>query len=155
MKELTQYRTSLIERLVKVTDEFRAACLGVPDMFALAAEGAWTIHQVAVHVRDVHKLVYSVRVRTTAAEEDPEFQNFDPEAYMNEHYSVDEPLLEILDELQGSVLDLASMLRELTPEDWSRTSRHALLGHGFTLQTWVERDLAHIERHLDVVRNQK
>ena len=155
MKELIEYRKSLLDKLVNVANEFCAACLMVKDVFAPLAAREWNVHQVAVHVRDVDKLVYGLRARQTAAEEDPEFQNFDGEAYMAEHYSASVPLYEILDELRANVADLVNMLRQLPAEAWSRTSRHATLGHGFTLQTWVERDLAHIEEHMDAVKRNR
>jgi DinB superfamily len=152
MKELLEYRRSLINRLIEATDEFCSTCLAVKDSFAPRAEGEWNVHQVAAHVRDVDKLVYGLRVRRTAAEQNPEFQNFDGELYMAEHYSADEPLAMILDELRENVNGLANMLRELPDEAWSRESRHATLGHGFTLQAWVERNLAHIEDHMETVK---
>lgn len=153
MKELLEYRKSLIERLQSVTDEFCSACLTVKDAFVPLAEGEWNVHQIAVHVRDVDKLVYGLRARRTADEQNPEFQSFDGESYMAEHYSATEPLQQVLDELRGNVGTLANMLRELPGEAWSRESRHATLGHGFTLQTWVERDLAHIKEHMEAVKN--
>jgi hypothetical protein len=153
MKELLAYRQSLIERLVSATHEFCSACLAVNDAFLPLAEGEWNVHQVAVHVRDVDKLVYGLRARRTAAEENPEFQNFDGELYMAEHYSADEPLPRILDELRDNVEGLAGMLRELPAEAWSRESRHTKLGQGFTLQAWVERGLAHIDDHMQTVKS--
>lgn len=152
MKELLEYRTSLINRLVSVTDEFCSICLAAKDAFAPLADGEWSVHQIAVHVRDVDELVYGLRVRRSASEENPEFQNFDGELYMAEHYSVNEPLPQVLEELRGNTGALAEMLRGLPMQAWSRESRHATLGHGFTLQTWVERDLAHIEEHMKVLK---
>jgi hypothetical protein len=152
MKELFEYRRSLIERLITTTNEFCSTCLAAKDAFVPLAEGEWNVHQMAAHVRDVDKLVYSVRARRTAAEQNPEFVNFDGELYMAEHYSADEPLAKILDELRGNVEGLANMLRDLPAEAWSRESRHATLGHGFTLQAWVERDLAHIEDHMQSIK---
>lgn len=153
MKELLEYRASLIDRLVSVTDEFCAACLAVQDVFAPLAEGEWNVHQVAVHVRDVDKLVYGSRARRTASEDNPEFQSFDGEFYMAEHYSAHEPLVQVLDELRGNVDALAKILRGLPTDAWSRESRHATLGSGFTLQSWVERNLAHIEEHMQVIKS--
>lgn len=152
MKELLEYRTSLIERLVSVTEEFCSACLAAKDVFAPLAEGEWNVHKIAVHVRDVDSLVYGLRARRTVMEDNPEFQIFDGESYMQEHYSASETLDQILDELRGNVRVLANMLRELPTDAWSRESRHATLGNGFTLQSWVERDLAHIEEHMEVVK---
>jgi hypothetical protein len=71
---------------------------------------------------------------------------------MVEHYDVNEPLNRILDEFVASVESFLITLERLPVEAWSRTSRHATFGNGFTLQTWIERDLAHIEEHLKAVK---
>lgn len=152
MRELKEYRTNLINRLVGAAHEFRAACLAVKDAYAPLEPGGWNIHQIAAHTRDVDKLVYGWRARKTAEETNPEFQNFDGEAYMAKHYIREEPLKNILDEFVGQVESLAEMLREMPPEMWARESSHVMLGRGITLQTWVEKDLAHIEEHLKTVR---
>jgi hypothetical protein len=155
MKELSEYREKLIDKLATAAKDFRAACLAVTDPYTPLEEGGWNAHQVAVHTRDVDKLVYGLRARRTALEENPEFPNFDGDAYMAKHYDAGEPLDALLDGFVASVQDLAENLRALPPEAWSRESRHATLGHGFTLQTWVERDLAHIQEHLESVQKIK
>jgi hypothetical protein len=153
MKELLEYRASLIDKLVQAAHEFRAQCLSVADArSAVDDEGGWNVHQIAAHTRDVHKLVYGPRARRTAVEQDPEFQNFDGDAHMAEHYSAGEPLNGILDELVEDVEGLAQLLRGLPVETWSRQSRHVTLGRGITLQKWVEQDLAHIQEHLESIR---
>ena len=154
MKELLEYRKSLIDRLVTVANQFRSECLAARDAFA-PIEGGWNTHQIAAHTRDIDQLVYGARVRKTAAEDNPEFPSFNGEAYMAEHYSASEPLKEIVDGLVEHVEDLARTLRDLPAEAWSRESRHATLGHGLTLQTWVERGFAHIEEHLRTIKNRK
>jgi len=151
MKELNEYRAQLLERLVSVTKEFRKTCLAEPNPFSPLEEGGWSIHQVATHTRDVHVMVYRFRAQRTAQEENPLFQNFDGEAYMAEHYDPNEPLKPMLDGLVASVQAFVLILERLPVEAWSRESRHATLGGGFTLQSWVERDLAHIEEHLKAI----
>ncbi len=151
MKELDEYRANLIERLVSAAGEFRDACLAVQDPFAPLEDG-WNVHQIAVHTRDVNLLVYGLRARRTAEEDDPEFQNFDGDSYMMEQYDADEPLPQLLDGFAANVETLAAILKGLPAEAWSRESRHSTLGSGFTLQTWVERNLAHIEEHLQTVK---
>lgn len=155
MEELIEYRKRLLDRLGAAAKEFRAACLAVKDIYAPIETGGWSVHQIAVHTRDVDKLAYGLRARRTLQEEDPEFPNFDGEAYMREHYDPKEPLRSILDGLVASVESLAEMLRGLPAEGWSRLSRHETQGAGLTLQTWVERGLKHIEEHLATVRNAK
>jgi hypothetical protein len=152
MKDLSEYRTKLIDKLAAAAKDFRVACLAVKDPYAPLEEGGWNVHQVAVHTRDVDNLVYGLRARRTTLEDNPEFQNFDGDAYMAEHYDANEPLGELLDGFVVSVQSLAENLRALPSEAWSRESRHATLGKGFTLQTWVERDLAHIQEHLETVK---
>lgn len=152
MRELREYRAALINRLVEKAHAFRTECLAAEDVFAPLEPGGWNIHQVAAHTRDVDRFVYGRRVRRTAEDENPEFENFDGEAYMAEHYAAVEPLDEILDGLVKDVESLAEMLRQLPAEAWARLSRHAMLGRGLTLQSWVEKDLAHIDEHLKAVR---
>ena len=151
MKELKDYRKSLIEKLVITAREFRALSLAAEDPFKPLEEGGWNIHQMAVHTRDVDKLVYGSRARRTVKEDNPEFQNFNGETYMAEHYNANESLREILNGFVENVESLTEMLRSLPDEAWARRSRHATLGSGFTLQAWVERSLAHIEEHMQSV----
>jgi hypothetical protein len=152
MKELTEYRLQLIERLSGAANSFRAECLAVKNPYAPLEEGGWNAHQLAAHTCDVDKLVYGFRARRTVLENNPEFPNFDGEAHMAEHYDPREPLGELLSGFVESVESLAGMLRALPAEAWSRESRHATMGSGFTLQTWVERSLAHIEEHLETIK---
>ena len=155
MKELNEYRTLLINKLVATAKEFEAACLAVKDPYVPLDEGGWNVHQVAAHTRDVDKLVYGMRAQRTAHEDNPEFENFDGDEYTRDHYSAEESLQTLLSGFVENVEALAVLLRTLPPEAWSRVSRHAKLGNGFTLQTWVERDLAHIEEHLETVKKAK
>jgi hypothetical protein len=152
LTQLEEYRSKLIDRLEAVTEEFCNACLVVDDPFTTVDEGGWNMHQLAAHTRDVDKLVYGLRIHRTANEDNPEFENFDQDAWMAANYKADEPLTSILDELTASVKETVSMLRGLPPEAWSRESSHEICGGGFTLQTWVERGLAHIQKHLDAVK---
>lgn len=152
MKELEEYRKGLLEKLEAVAKAFRAECLAAKDAYLPLAKDGWNIHQIAVHTRDVNEQVYGARARRTALEDNPVFQNFDGEAHMAEHYDASESLSKLLTGFVNSVEALIELLRALPVEGWSRLSRHAMLGSGLTLQSWVEKDLAHIEEHLQTVR---
>lgn len=152
MKELYEYRQRLLERVLERAGEFRSAVEAVADPRSPREAGGWNAHQLAVHVRDVAVNVYGMRVRRTSTESNPEFQNFDADEWMAAHYNPDEPLGKVLDEFSADVYALVNMLRNSPQEVWSRESRHAMYGSGFTLQTWVERGLGHIEEHLQTVR---
>lgn len=152
MKELAEYRVNLMKGLEDAVKAFRDECLKVNDPYAPLNADGWNVHQIAVHTRDVDELVYGLRARQTAVEENPEFPNFDGEAYMSANYNSSEALDDLLNGLVANVQALVELLRALPPESWSRVSRHTTLGSGLTLQTWVEKDLAHIEEHLETVK---
>jgi DinB family protein len=154
MKELEEYRISLMEKLEDVAKAFRAECLAAKDPYAPLVKDGWSVHQIAVHTRDVDRLVYGLRARRTALEDNPEFPNFNGEAYMAEHYDAKESMQELLDGFVENIAALIELLRALPIEGWSRVSSHATLGHGLTLQSWLEKDLAHIKEHLETVKNQ-
>lgn len=152
MKELAEYRLNLMNRLEESAKAFCEECRAAADPYTpINAEG-WNVHQIAVHTRDVDELVYGLRARRTAVEDNPEFPNFDGEAYMAANYDSSEALEEILDRLIENVRALVELLRALPMEAWSRVSRHTTLGSGLTLQTWVEKDLAHIEEHRNAIK---
>ena len=151
MKELLEYRVKMIVRLDEAAREFRIACEAVSDPLA-KVEGGWTLHQIASHIRDTEKLVYSSRIYRTLNEDNPEFKNFDADEWMTAHYDQQEPLTHILDEFIKNVDELCKTLRDLPQEAWSRQSRHETMGGGLALQLWVERSLAHIEEHLQAVK---
>jgi len=153
MKELNEYRTHLIGKMIASANEFRAVCLAVKDPFAPLEEGGWNVHQVAVHTRDVDQLVYGLRAKRTLTEDNPAFESFDGDAYVRDHYSNNESLQTMLDGFVQSVESLAALLKDQPAEAWSRISSHEKLGNGLTLQVWVERGLAHVEEHLETVKN--
>ena len=128
MKELKEYRARLLERTVSIAKEFRNACLAVQEPFAPLGEDGWTVHQIATHTRDVHTLVYRFRAQRTVQEDNPEFQNFDGDAYMAEHYDPDEALNAILDGFVASMQAFTLLLERIPVEAWSRESRHVTFG---------------------------
>ncbi len=152
MKQLEEYREKLVDRLERAAAEFRAACLAAADPHAPVEPGGWTVHQLAAHTRDVDRLVYGARIRRTLAEDNPQFANFDGDTYMAANYDHSEPLPKLLDGFVSSVQSLVSLLRQMPVEGWSRLSSHETQGGGLTLQSWVERELEHIEEHLATVK---
>ena len=152
MKELLEYREKLIARLAEATKEF---CLAY-ESFEHPVEkvdGDWNVHQIASHTRDVEHLIYGARIRQTLNEDNPHFKSFDANAWMANHYNKDEPLNKILIDFDASVTELCNILKELPRQSWSRLSSHESAGNELTVQLWVERSLAHIEEHLQALKN--
>lgn len=151
MKELIEYREKLLARMREATVEFCNACQSSADPFS-KMDGEWSAHQIAFHVRDVEREVYGMRIRRTLNEDNPEFKNFDPDAWMETYYNRDEPLEKILSEFSSRMNEACDMLAGMPQTVWSRLSRHEALGKELTLQLWAERGLAHIEEHLSMLK---
>lgn len=153
MKELLEYRVFLVNRLAEAAKEFYETCESLDPSTKIYEE--WTLHQITVHMRDVNKLVYDMRARRTIVEENPLFENFEPDEWMAVHYDQNEPMKNILEQFKSNVDDLCKVLSALPVEAWSRESHHDTIGDGLPLQLWVERGLAHIEEHLVEIKNHK
>ena len=151
MNELLEYRMNMEERILSASQEFCAACKAVKDIRS-PIENGWNVHQLASHTRDIDQGLYGLRTRRTVDEDNPLFESFNGDAFYAQHYDPDEPLDKILDEFMTNMNSFVGWLRGLPQEAWSRESRHATSGNGLTMQTWVERSLAHIEEHLTSVR---
>jgi hypothetical protein len=150
MNELVDYRKRMVERLAEAAQEFCSACEAGHSF--VHAEGEWTLHQTAAHVREGARAVYGARVLSTLQEENPLFANFEADRWMSTQYNKDEPLQKILQEFRANIDTLCKLLNGISQEAWSRVSRHETIGEDLTLQLWVERSLAHIEEHLIVIR---
>lgn len=148
--ELLAYRTRLLDHLLAQTHAFAAACRAVPNPHAPLEPGGWSTHQIAAHVWDVDRRAYGLRIRRILAEDLPVFENYDGDAWMAQGYDPTMPLDVMLDELVARTEEIVPTLRALPPEAWNRIGRHAVQGD-LTLQTWVERALAHVKEHLSSV----
>ena len=149
MEELWAYRERLLERHAHQVAAFRAVLEAIPAgrLSQPAADGGWSAHQLAVHVRDVETQAYIPRVHRLLAEADPLLANFDAEAFMAAHYDPGEPVSRIADDIDQARRALRAALPFDAAQAWSRTGRHPALGVR-SVQTWVERAVAHFDEHL-------
>ena len=147
---LEDYRTQLIERyrtqpegLRSMMSRFVGESLHKP-----LEPGGWSAHQVLVHVRDVEARAFSPRVVAMAEQDDPEFPDFDGEAWMATHYTPAEPVAAILEEIRQARELALQKVEPLEREGWNRTGRHPARGRK-TIQWWVEYSVAHTDEHLE------
>lgn len=150
-KELLEYRARLLDQWLEKTHAFVAACRAVTNPHAALEPGGWNTHQIAAHVWDVDRRAYGLRIRRILNEDLPVFENYDGDAWMTDGYDPAMPLDAMLNELTARAEEIIPVLRALPPKAWNRLGRHAVQGD-LTLQTWVERALAHVEEHLSTVR---
>jgi hypothetical protein len=148
-KELYEYRVQLLARTLAAAHEFCQLCLEIKEPHS-AIDG-WNVHQIAAHVRDVDRQVYSMRMRRAVEDEYPVFENFDGDAWIAAHYDPAEPLQKILEEFNGNIRLLVDWLENLPAPAWSRLSRHEVYGE-FAMQAWAERGLGHIEEHIRAIK---
>lgn len=150
-KELLEYRARLLDRWLEATRAFVADCRAVTNPHAPLEPGGWNTHQIAAHVWDVDRRAYGLRIRRILSEDVPLFENYDGDAWMSETYDPAMPLDSMLDDLLARTEEIVPVLGALPPEAWNRLGRHVVQGD-LTLQTWVERALAHVQEHLASVR---
>jgi len=150
-KQLLDYRANLLEQIRVKAESFCAAARAVKNPLAPFEENGWNTHQLVAHVWHVDLHAYGMRVRRTMQEEYPVFQNYDGDGWMANEYSPSLSLESMLTEFSARITEMLSMLHALVPEGWSRLSRHETAGE-LSLQTWVERGLAHIEEHLATIQ---
>jgi hypothetical protein len=147
---VVDYRTRLLEQLMKSADAFCAACRAAKDPYRPLEKDHWNIHRLAQHVRDVNAQSHAPRIQRTLTEHYPSFPKFDADQWAVQHDNADEPLEKILAEFENSIHATVEQLKTQPDDAWSRLGRHEIQGDR-TLQIWVERSLEHIQEHLEIV----
>jgi DinB family protein len=131
---------------------------------------SWAAVEVICHLRDIEEL-FLTRFRTMLAEDAPKFlvlgefprdraewglvegdaMPLDPDRWAEERqYLRNEPRA-ALHALRRRRDETLAFLSRLTPEQWSRGSRHVTLGH-MTYADWVALVAAHDDKHLEQLR---
>lgn len=147
MEELLEYRQRMVMKIASAPEKIEAAILRIKDPTLPLESGGWNLHQVVAHMRDVNRHVYLPRLHRIIDEDNPMFENFDGEAWMVEHYQLQEPIRKLVTDFNEQCLSSADWLKTLPLEAWNRPGRHPSFGK-HSLQWWVERTLAHINEHL-------
>ena len=146
MEELLEYRQRLINKFTEAGLQLENAVSRIRDPFQPLEKDGWNLHQIAIHMRDVNQEVYLPRLDRIMLEENPVFENFDGEAWMNVHYDPQESLQKVVREFKEQCCSRAAWLLDLPIEAWNRLGSHPILGR-HSLQWWVERTLALISEH--------
>jgi len=149
MEELIRYRKNLLDSLVEVVDELRAAAAVLPPQawhIPTAADQP-TPHWTLAHLRNVEAQIIAVRIRRILDEEEPDLPLFDDEAWMADHYDPAEPVQAILEAYASLRQQELTWLRDFPPVAWNRTARHPWWGVR-SLQWWVEQCLQTARQHL-------
>jgi FMN phosphatase YigB (HAD superfamily) len=112
-------------------------------------EEGWGPIEIACHLRDVEREITQPRLRKILAEENPYLMpvESDPWAEERNYRAQDGP--QALREFVAARKVTVALLRDLHPEDWRRTARHALFGPTTLAEQArfsARHDLLHIEQ---------
>ncbi len=149
MDELRDYRARLLERLQAQPQELAAAIAAVPagEWHTRRDSSGVSVHQQAVHLRDLEAHAFLVRLRRVLTEENPTIDPYTSHRWSDAEYRPGEPMETILHEFAAAREEALNLLRGLPPEGWSRSGFHPPSGQR-TAQWWAERMYGHAQEHL-------
>jgi DinB superfamily len=161
-----------LERMERTVDEIATAIAGhdEPALSRRPAPASWAAKEVICHLRDIEEL-FLMRFRTMLAEDEPKFlvlgefprdraewglvegdaMPLDPDRWAEERQYLRNEAAPALAALRRRRDETLAFLHRLTPEQWSRGSRHVTLGR-MTFADWVALVAAHDDKHLDQLR---
>jgi hypothetical protein len=150
MTELSEYRSRLIGRYAGQPEMLTALAERMSDerLRAELEPGGWSTHQVLTHIRDVEAQAFVPRLSKILEEDSPKLSSFDPEVWMDGHYNAQEPVGDILREIEALRSKGSSLIQPLGHDGWSRIGEHPSFGSR-TLQWWIEYAVSHFDEHLE------
>jgi len=102
----------------------------------------WSIGEILVHLRDVEREVFQVRLRRTLEEDRPTFELFDQDkAAWDRHYS-GQSASQALAEFRQLRAETIKMLSDAPLHDWGRVGIHPERGSA-TVEEQVTRQIRH------------
>lgn len=153
MEEILIYRQTMLQKFAGIATEVSVALAALPSetLFNPLVEGSYSPHQAAAHLRDLNDKVYYPPIQFILDTSSHPPEHLDEIAWMAGHYQPEEPLADILQQLQQNHQALIGRLEHLPQSAWSLAERHPKWGVR-TLQWWVEQCLAHHVQHLTQIR---
>ncbi len=149
------HHQTLIDQYLAGIDDLRSAVAGMADdqLDARPIPGKWSTRQVVCHLADFEP-IYADRMKRVVAEQCPTFFGGDPDTFAAglayERRSVDEELA-----LLAAVRKhMATILRELTADDFQRTGNHSEAGP-MTLETLLRNIAGHVPHHLRFIAEKR
>ena len=109
-------------------------------------EGEWSALETLTHIRDVVVHAYGLRLRRLLYENDPEFANFEDEAFRKASLARGESAAHLLAITVAEQEQLARLLEHLPDSDWGRQGRHPQYG-AMSIEFLARRVGEHAEEH--------
>ena len=142
---------SLIEAYAAAPARLRAAVAGLSreELTARPGPGAWSIHEVVVHITDSDAISID-RMKRILTEDNPPLLYADESAYVERLFTHDQDLEDALVLLEVGRRQWARVLRKLPDAAFDRTGNHNRRG-AVTLGGMIATYIAHIDDHLKFV----
>jgi hypothetical protein len=139
MEELIAYRNELLSALGRDVEELATlvSTLAADDGYRLSASSTSGAHYTLFHLWALETQDFALQLRRILEEEVPRLDSFDDAAWMASHYTLEEPIQAIIQDMVKMLSAEIEMLEGLPALSWSRFARHPRWGV-HTLQWWVE-----------------
>ncbi|HZI18578.1 MAG TPA: DinB family protein [Pyrinomonadaceae bacterium] len=145
-------RAELISRYKGGYDEVLESLGGFTDeeLSARPLPGKWTAREIVHHLAD-SEMTSAVRLRKLLAEESPQIQGYDQDAFAERLGYNGRPVGPALDALRAARATTAQLLDSMTDEDWSRAGTHSESGR-YGAEDWLRIYAAHAHDHAAQIR---
>jgi hypothetical protein len=124
--------------------------LGEADLDRRPSDGGWTARQVVHHLGD-SEMMAAMRLRLLLAEDKPTIHGYDEAEFARRLHYDTRPIEPSLDAMRAARENTATLLDDLSEEDWSRSGTHTESG-AYSIETWLEIYAAHGHDHADQIR---
>jgi hypothetical protein len=132
-----------VDRIAALTSGLSVEQLAVPT-----APGKWSVHEIVAHLADLD-LVTSARCRWTLFEDNPTLIGYDQDPWIAGWRREKEPFPETLERFRVLRQSLLRLLRNCSPQDFSRPATHTDHGAitlGFFPSLVAGHDLNHLQQ---------
>jgi hypothetical protein len=117
------------------------------------APAEWSAREVVHHLAD-SETIAGIRLRRFLAEDRPEIQGYDQEAYARLLRYAERPMEPALQAFEAARATTAQLLDAMTDADWQRAGTHTELGR-YTAERWLQVYSAHAHDHAAQIRQNR
>jgi hypothetical protein len=145
----------LIDQYAAGGSKLRPAIAGLTrdDLLARPGPGAWSVHELVIHVVD-SDFVGMDRMKRVIAETNPPLIGFDENLWIEHHTPHEQSLDDAIVLFEAGRRQMTRILRQLPEPAFSRTGQHSERGP-LTLENLVQTFVTHVDHHLKFLADKR
>lgn len=116
------------------------------DLLARPGPGAWSIHEMVIHIVD-SDFVGMDRMKRVIAESNPPLIGFDENLWIEQHAPHEQSLDDAVTLFEAGRQQMTRILKQLPDAAFSRTGQHSERGP-LTLENLIQTFVTHVDHHL-------